>query len=626
MSKKRNRQSPESQPAASPKQESPRLRGAAAAPGEPCTRWRLTDLVDIETLQKIQDGFSKLCGAAVSIRDPNGMRLTRPSQPNRFCTVVSEHPEIERRCRLSNSESTRRATRQGRPVKYVCHAGLTQYAATIELDGRVLGTIVLGDRPERPFDRNEIDILAAEMGVNADELWAMAQEIQPWSDSQMRAAIDFLQLTANTITSLCYQQVMLRQRLEELRVIEETTKHLNSGLDLDTVLNKIVRTMAEIMKVKACSVRLLDPTGRELVIKAAYNLSRDYLRKGPVLVEESHWDQAILAGQIIRIRNMATDPNVRYPEEARREGLVSSLGVGLIAGGKAIGTLHIYTGEEHDFTEEEERLFRAVAAQAAGVIERSRLLQESVAKMQMEHELQLAREVQSRMLPSRPPQIPGLDIHAINIPSKQVSGDFYDYIVMPQGRTGIAIAVSVGKSIPAAILTASVRSALKAQAQNIFRIGQVIGRVNRMLCEDSLPSEFVTLFYGVIDSVTHRMAYCNAGHDPPLLLRDGQITPLTAGGPLLGVIENAEFTHESIQLLPGDTLVLYTDGLVDAMTYNNERYGRQRLVESLIKHAATPYSAEDLAQQLLWDVRRFAGFRTRTDDLTLMVIRVMSDS
>ena len=626
MSKKRSRKSPASQPAAAPKKGSVRLRGVAPAVGEPCTRWRLVDLVDIETLQKLQDGFSTLCGAAVSIRDPSGVRLTRPSQPNRFCTVVSEHPEIERRCRLSNSESTRRATRQGRPVKYVCHAGLTQYAATIELAGRVLGTIVLGDRPERPFERGEIDILAAEMGVDADELLAMAREIQPWSDNQMRAAIDFLQLTANTITAICYQQVMLRQRLEELRVIDETTKHLNSGLDLDTVLNKIVRTMAEIMKVKACSVRLLDPTGRELVIKAAYNLSRDYLRKGPVLVEESHWDQAILAGQIIRIRNMATDPNVRYPEEARREGLVSSLGVGLIAGGKAVGTLHIYTGQEHDFTEEEERLFLAVAAQAAGVIERSRLLQESVAKMQMEHELQLAREVQSRMLPSRPPQIPGLDIHAINIPSKQVSGDFYDYIVMPQGRTGIAIADSVGKSIPAAILTASVRSALKAQAQNIFRIGQVVGRVNRMLCEDSLPSEFVTLFYGVIDSVTHRMAYCNAGHDPPLLLRDGQITPLTAGGPLLGVIEAAEFTHESIQLRAGDTLVLYTDGLVDAMTYNNERYGRQRLVESLTKHAATPYSAEDLAQQLLWDVRRFAGFRARTDDLTLMVIRVMSDS
>ncbi|NIA21615.1 MAG: SpoIIE family protein phosphatase [Anaerolineaceae bacterium] len=602
-----------------------RLRGHDPSEESPCSRWRLVDLVDVETLQKLQDGFAELCGAAVSIRDAEGTRITRPSRPNRFCTAIAEHPDIERRCRQSNQESGRQAARTGRPAKYVCHAGLTQYAATIELEDCVLGTIVLGDRPEKPFDRHEIDALAADLHVEADQLWQVAQEIIPWSDQQMKAAIDFLQLTANTITSICYQQAVLSQRIEELKVIDETTRMLASGLDLDTVLGNIVKTMAEIMKVKACSVRLLDETGKELVIKAAYNLSRDYLKKGPVLVAESSWDRAILAGQVIRIRNMATDPKVRYPAEARREGLVGSLGVGLVASGDAIGTLHIYTGRERDFTDEEVRLFRAVAGQATMVIERSRLLQERVARMQMEHELQLAAEVQKRMLPSRPPCIPGLDIHAINIPSRQVGGDFYDYIVMPEGRTGIVIADTVGKSIPAAILTASVRSALRAQAQNIFKIGQVVGRVNLMLCADSQPGEFVTLFYGVIDSVTHRMAYCNAGHDPPLLLRDGRITPLTTGGPLLGVMDTAHFTRQSIQLQPGDTLLFYTDGIIDAMDYNHQRYGRRRMTESLLTHAAEPYSAEDLAAQLLWDVRRFAGFRVRTDDLTLIVIRVNSD-
>jgi len=604
---------------------SSRLRGDAPAEGSPCSRWRLVELVDVQTLQKLQDGFAELCGAAVSIRDAEGTRITQPSQPNRFCTVIAKQPEVENRCRLSNQESARRAARTGQPAKYVCHAGLTQYAATIELEGSILGTIILGDRPEKPFCRKEINLLAHDLNVDADRLWEMAGEIPLWSDQQMKAAIGFLQLTANTITSICYQQAVLSQRIEELKVIEETTRMLASGLDLDTVLSNIVKTMAEIMKVKACSIRLLDSAGKELVIKAAYNLSRDYLKKGPVLVEESIWDQAILAGQVIRIRNMATDPKVRYPAEAQREGLVSSLGVGLVASGDAIGTLHIYTGQEHDFTDDEVRLFRSVAAQAAMVIERSRLLGERVDKMQMEHELQLAANVQKRMLPKESPNIPGLDIHAVNIPSRQVGGDFYDYIVMPEGRTGIVIADTVGKSIPAAILTASVRSALRAQAQNIFKIGQVVGRVNLMLCADSRPGEFVTLFYGVIDSVTHRMAYCNAGHDPPLLLRDGQIRRLTTGGPLLGVMDTAHFTRQSIQLQTGDTLLLYTDGLIDAMNYDDDHYGRQRLTESLLTHAAEPYNAEDLAAQLLWDMRRFAGFRARTDDLTLIVIRVNSD-
>ncbi len=595
----------------------PDPRAAASAPAR-----RLTDFVDRETLQKLQDGFAELCGAAVSIRDADGHRITRASCPNRFCGLILSDPPSDEKCRRSNAESAARAAQHGRPAKYVCHAGLTQYAASIEVNGQVLGTIVLGDRPERAFQRHDIDALAADLRLDADALWTAAHEIKPWSDAEMRAAISFLQLLANTLTGICYQAALLKQRIGELLVIEETARLLSSEIDLDTVLTNTVRTMAELMGVKACSLRLLDDAGQELTMKASYGLSRDYLKKGPILLTENANDRNILSGGIVRIRDMAADPNVHYPDAARREGLVSSLGVGLITGGRAIGTLHVYTAAPHDFTEEEARLFRAVASQAATAIEKSKLLQEQVVQLQTEHELKLAAEVQGRMLPRTFPQIPGLDIHALSIFSAQVGGDFYDFHEMPQGRTGFAIADTVGKSIPAAILMASVRSALKAQAQNIFKIKDVVGRVNRMLYEDSLPSEFVTLVYAVINSKTKRMAYCNAGHDPPMLLRSGEIIKLETGGPLLGVMPDAVFAQESLQLTPGDTLMFYTDGAIDALDYRGERYGRDRLRDSFIRHAAEPYSAEDLATQILWDLRRFAGFRIRTDDLTLMIIRV----
>jgi sigma-B regulation protein RsbU (phosphoserine phosphatase) len=610
--------SPRAAPPPQPAAPDPRAAAGSDRPG----RRRLTDFVDRETLQKLQDGFAELCGAAVSIRDAEGNRITRASCPNRFCSLVVSNPRSEECCRRSNAESAARAALHGRPAKYVCHAGLTQYAASIEVDGQVLGTIVLGDRPERAFERRDIDALAADLQLDSDALWSAAHEIKPWSDEQMRAAISFLQLLANTITGICYQAALLKQRIGELLVVEETARLLSSEIDLDTVLTNTVRTMAELMNVKACTLRLLDESGQELTIKASYGLSREYLKKGPVLVNENLNDRNILSGGIVRIRDMAADPNVRYPEEARREGLVSSLGVGLITGGRAIGTLHVYTAAPHDFTEEEARLFRAVASQAATAIEKSKLLQEQVAQLQLEHELKLAAEVQGRMLAKTFPQIPGLDIHALSIFSAQVGGDFYDFLEMPHGRTGLAIADTVGKSIPAAILMASVRSALKAQAQNIFKIADVIGRVNRMLYEDSLPSEFVTLVYAVIDSKTKRMAYCNAGHDPPMLLRGSEIIKLETGGPLLGVMPEAVFAQDSLQLKPGDTLMFYTDGAIDAMDYRGQRYGRDRLRDSLIRHAAEPYSAEDLATQILWDIRRFAGFRIRTDDLTLMIIRV----
>ena len=605
-------------------EDTPRPRGSGETAELRHAPSKLTDFVDLDTLQKVQDGFAELCLAAVSVRDAEGNRITRPSCPNRFCTLVTRNAAADHRCQRSNAAAAEAAARKGRPAKYVCHAGLTQYAASIELEGQVLATIVLGDRPAKPFTREEVDALAAELpGISADDLWEAAREIRPWSDEEMRAGIKFLQLLANTITSLCYRTAVLHDRLEELTVLDETARMLSGAFDLDTVLNNIARTMVEVMEVKACSLRLLDAAGKELIIKATYGLSPAYLKKGPVMVGESENDRLALANQVVHIRDMVTNPHVRYPEEARREGLVSSLAIGLLAGGSPLGILHIYAGEVHDFTDEEVRLFRSVAAQAAAAIQNSRLLEEYVAKVQMEHELELASEVQRRMLPKRAPHIHGVDVYAIAQFSRQVGGDFYDYIPMADSRTGLAIADAVGKSVPAAIMTASVRSALKAQAQNVFRISDVIKRVNCMLCEDTLASEFVTLFYGVLNAETKRMAYCCAGHDPPMLVRRGEIQLLTVGGPLLGVMCEAEFDQASIQLEKGDVLVLYTDGVIDAQNYADERYGRDRLRESALRHAAMPYNAEELALQILWDLRRFTGFRSRNDDLTLVILRVI---
>lgn len=591
--------------------------------GDASSRWKLVDLIDVTMLQRLQDAFANLCRAAVSIRDADGNLITKPSRSNWFCTLVAGSERVEEKCRLSNAESAARAHRTGRPAKYVCHAGLTQYAASIMLDGQVLGTIVLGDRPKDALDRQSVKRLADELGKNVDGLWEAAQQIEPWSDEEMQSAIVFLQQLANTLTQICYQTAILRERLKELRVIEETARMIASDLDLETVLTNIARTIVDVMNVKACSLRLVDESGKELVTKASHNLSHGYLKKGPVLLHENVYDRLMLSGEVVRIIDMATDPHVRYADAARDEGLRSSLGIGMIASGRPIGTLHIYTGVQHEFSDEEVRVFRSVAHQAATAIEKSRLLQEQVSKLQIEHELKLASEVQRRMLPHSAPHVQGLDIHAVSVFSSQVGGDFYDYIVMPKGRIGITIADTVGKSVPAAIMTASVRSALKAQAQNIFRISDVVARVNTMLCEDTLPSEFVTLFYGVIDAGTKRLAYCNAGHEPSLLLRhDGRLEKLTAGGPLLGVLPEAPFRQETISLEPGDTLLLYTDGAIDAMNYKKERYGRQRLEESLRHWSGKAETATELVSQIHWDIRRFAGLNARTDDLTLLAVRV----
>jgi sigma-B regulation protein RsbU (phosphoserine phosphatase) len=586
-------------------------------------RLRLVDLIDIETLQAIQDGFSQLARTAASIRDADGHLVTQPSGSNPFCDLLGGLLHTNEACNLSNYAAAAAAAAEGRdaPVKYVCHAHLTQFAATIRLHDRTLGTIVLGDLPERALSGKEIAELALQAGVDPNELAKAAAQLPQFSETQMHDAVAFLQLLANTLTRICQQQALLRERIDELSLLSETSRLLSSAMESGAVLNNIVRTMAEVMQVKACSVRLLSPGGEELVMKATWGLSPSYLRKGPVIVAENANDQAALSGQIITIDDIRTNPLVRYREEARREGLVSSLAVGLIAKGKPLGTLHIYTAEPHTFTPEEVRLFRSVADQAALTVHNAQLVEEVVTARQREHELAMAAAVQKRLLPARAPAIAGYDCFAITVPSLVVGGDFHDWIELPASNWGIAVGDVAGKGVPGAILMASIRAALRAQAEHVYALDTIMDRLNRSLMADTEASEFVTLFYGVLDSRARRLTYCDAGHEPPILIRGGQISRLVAGGPLLGVYDEAEYHYEAVELKSGDVVTVFSDGACDATNFKGERFGRERLLESIKRNAV--YGAQRAVEEIHWDIRRFTGLAPRADDMTLLVIKVL---
>jgi serine phosphatase RsbU (regulator of sigma subunit)/ligand-binding sensor protein len=598
--------------------------GPAPSGGHPATKvLSLVDLIDLDTLQTIQDGFSQLAHAATSIRDADGRLVTQPSCAHRFCELLGGPLHDNEACRLSNYAVAAAAAAEGRntPVKYVCHAHLTQFAATIRLEDRVLGTIVLGDLPETPLTRGQIADLARTHGLNEEELAQAAAELPVFSEPEMHAAISFLQLLANTLTRLCYQQALLREQIGELTLLSETSRLLSSALELDAVLQNIVRTMTLVMRVKASSLRLLNERGDELVIQATYGLSPAYLEKGPVIVAENVNDQAALGGEILTIDNMQTNPQVRYRDEARREGLVSSLAVGLLAKGKPLGTLHIYTGRPHTFTPEEVRLFRSVADQAALTVHNAQLVEEVVTARQRDRELAMAAAVQRRLLPAHAPAIPGYDCYGVTLPSQAVGGDFHDWIELPEGNWGLAVGDVAGKGVPAAILMASVRTALRAQAEHIYALDHIMDHVNRDLVADTEAAEFVTLFYGVLDSRARRLTYATAGHEPPVLVRNGQVRRLTAGGSLLGIQRDAVYEYEAVELEPGDALVVFTDGACDAANAQGERFGRTRLLESIQRHAV--HGARQAVEEIQGDIAQFAGLTPAVDDLTLLVVKVL---
>jgi serine phosphatase RsbU (regulator of sigma subunit) len=170
---------------------------------------------------------------------------------------------------------------------------------------------------------------------------------------------------------------------------------------------------------------------------------------------------------------------------------------------------------------------------------------------------------------------------------------------------------------------ASIRASLRAHALNIYDMSLVLERVNRDLCADTLVRDFATLFYGVIDYRMRRFTYANAGHVPPILVRDGQFCELATGGGVLGISPTEHWRHDHCALHGGDVVLAFTDGIPEALNYDDEPFGRERIGRAALTAIEAGRTAEGVAHHVLWEMRRFTGLQTNFDDLTLVVIKVL---
>ena len=433
--------------------------------------------------------------------------------------------------------------------------------------------------------------------------------VEAGSDEQ--AVIGFVELLADLIMRLCRHSAQVQLRVNELHTLYMLTTLMSGYHDLQQVLDAAAR--------KAASIRLLDDDGRELVAAAVHNLSQQYLEKGPILVANSELYQSSLDGEIVYVQDMATDPRVLYSEDARREGLVSILAAPMMHQGSPIGVVRLYTGRQRTFNAFEIDMLRAVAQLLGAAIANARLNLEHVEHQHMQQQLHLAADIQRRMLPAAPPNLPPFDIAARYVPSLELGGDFYDFVNL-DGHLGVAVGDVVGKGVPASLLMASVRASLRAYAQDVYDLDEIISRVNVALTRDTRDNEFATLFYGVIDPATMRLTYCNAGHEPPLLLRDGEVQRLGVGGMIAGVDPRQQYDKALIDLKGGDLVLIFTDGLIDAQSFHGERFGRERVIAAMRDRPDA--SARDAMNHVLWQMRRFVGLNRTQDDTTLVAIKV----
>jgi sigma-B regulation protein RsbU (phosphoserine phosphatase) len=257
--------------------------------------------------------------------------------------------------------------------------------------------------------------------------------------------------------------------------------------------------------------------------------------------------------------------------------------------------------------------------------ERDSLLREMERK---NAELQVAAEIQGGFLPEVIPEVPGFDITAKTIMAKEVGGDFFDVVPfevihLKSGKTGIVIADVSGKGVPAALFMALSRIVIRVSARWHQQPTDVIRDTNNIIASDSKSGMFVTLFYGVIDWRRRILTYVNAGHNPPLLFRaqNHEISKLARTGVAVGALENAEYTSHEILLATNDIIVLYTDGVTEAENQHQEMFGEERL-RSIVE-ADADLSANDLMLKILDHIKSFCEDQPQSDDITLMVIKVV---
>lgn len=580
---------------------------------------KVEDLLDLEVLQNLLDGFAAISGLSVAVCRTDGRLLTRPSVGNKLCGLSRDDSGKKTQCLESITSAAKMISQLDHIQTIECGAGMTVFSAPILVEGQRLATLVVCSNPALNFKDQPVERVARKTGLTTDQVEQALVESPALDAGQLEASVMHLHSLVTALTRLSQREYQLSQRLKELTILHNLTSLLAGRGDLDQILKITAEEVVKVVEGKGCSIRTYNPETKELQIRAVANLSQEYLRKGPLKVERSPVDQSALAGEPVFMADMLTDPRVIYKKEAEQEGIRSGLAVGMIYRGQAVGVIHIYRGESKPYDHFEIECLKAIASQGASAIINAQLYQEALDSERMQRQLKLAAEVQGRMLPHKSPNLPNIQIGSIFEPSYQVGGDFYDFQEFPNGQLGIVIADVAGKGIPASLQMASLRATIRAYIDHAPDLESLILQVDKAFKRDCLTGEFATLIMGIIDPQKGTLTYVNAGHNPALLVRNHLVEQLKVSGPALAIFDNPKFPIQTIHLQPSDRIVLYTDGIIDALNFDQQCFSLDRLIASINKYAEM--SPQKMAENILWDVRRFIGLATQADDMTLMVIK-----
>jgi sigma-B regulation protein RsbU (phosphoserine phosphatase) len=307
-------------------------------------------------------------------------------------------------------------------------------------------------------------------------------------------------------------------------------------------------------------------------------------------------------------------------------GAASVMVTPLLYGKQNMGVLALGNGPSSpSFTQSDFVVFKSIAEQSAFALYNAIIYSEANEKKRLDHDLEIARDIQRILLPSESPVIPGFEIAGLNIPARHVSGDYFDYLTVDEDRLGVAIADVSGKGVPASIIMAICRSVLRSQAAGNPSPADVLQKVNRQIYPDIKEDMFISMAYLILDHVRGTVTLSRAGHDAPILFDHAtrSATPVKPPGMVVGIDSGSVFDRITgdfaLELRRDDCLLLYTDGVTEALDANGDEFGPERMIESV--KASAPEGASAIISGLIDELRSFVGSQPQNDDITLIAIR-----
>ncbi len=411
------------------------------------------------------------------------------------------------------------------------------------------------------------------------------------------------------------EKYFLKEKLDYRIILEELSHDMLTILDLDKLHNKISTSLKRVLSVDSVHLILKQKTGEFAVSLQNPAKMLIFERSGAFIRLFDQIDSSRLFEELA--------PQLHHAADLEQLNLLQAyIFIPIVFQNELEGILCVgKNNAQTPFSLDEKSLLKIMASQIAIALENSKLYQEKIEKQLIKEEISLASEIQRMLLPQSFPHNSRYSISAINIPSKEVGGDYYDFIQIDDEHLGIAIGDIAGKGIPGALLMSNLQATFRVAAQLSQNPAEVTRLVNTQIAKTTAPEKYATFFYGIFNAKDSTFTYTNAGHNFPILIHhDRGFKTLDKSDLVIGVDENYQYHQHQIDLSPGDFLICYTDGITEAFNIENIEFGENRLRELIASHEW--HTSQDLRNFIYETIHKFSLGMDQYDDMTLVIFQI----